>query len=243
MTALPLLALLLAAEPVPSEQAWADKTCAPAYGESNVEYKQREADRVACLRRAMNRALDRVLLPLKAQRAASFREWMGVQADFNRFAAAACSAVEEAQWVSLEEGMAFGGTAAGDVERRCLEDAFAWRALFAESVAAADAAGLEARLAGRARAGVVTEETARAYLRAVRAASERAPEKAPPEDVGSVHLSRADLQQMADALEKLFAMPGPLARRQCTLLSSVQVVDCEKRLAAGFWRVLADLHE
>src|SRR5688500_1526307 len=116
------LSLVLASSPSPVD-AWAHQAC-PASARppaSSPEYPAQEAARTECLKRAMNRALDKTLRPLRKQGAPGLREWMGLQADYNRWMADACAAVEEARWVDLASGQRGMGTGYGVAENQCLQ--------------------------------------------------------------------------------------------------------------------------
>ncbi|MFY0582231.1 hypothetical protein ACN28S_55290 [Cystobacter fuscus] len=95
--------------------------------------KLREQRRAECLRKAMNKALDRVILPLKKSRPEAFKEWMALQADYNRWMAEACAAAEEANWVDLTTGERSMGTGYGFTESQCLQRHHAWRGFHAEA--------------------------------------------------------------------------------------------------------------
>ncbi len=224
-----------------------------------------EASRTECLKRAMNRALDKTLRPLKKERAPALREWMGLQADYNRWMADACAAVEEARWVDLASGQRGMGTGYGATESGCLQRQYAWRGFFAEALARGDARALDEALAAFAPPVSPRGEELRLYQRltreaAVRApvaepgaesaerlltqeAATRAPEQVPGPDAAPADgpLSREDWSHYNARLERAAAGPELLARRQCALLP-LPVTECEARLRGSLVEQL-DFHE
>jgi hypothetical protein len=238
------LTLVLSSSPSPLD-AWAQGACpAPARPpESTLEYKALEASRTECLKRAMNRALDKTLLPLRKERAPALREWMALQADYNRWMADACAAVEEARWVDLARGQRGMGTGYGATENGCLQRQYAWRGFFADAMARGDARALDEALAAFAAPGSLRGEELRTYQRLTQEAAARAPaqvlepEAASPERL----LSQEDWRHYNARLERAAGGPEVLARRQCALLS-LPVAECEARLRDSLVEQL-DFHE
>lgn len=239
------LTLVLSSSPSPID-AWAQQACpAPTRPpESTLEYKALEASRTECLKRAMNRALDKTLRPLKKERAPALREWMGLQADYNRWMADACAAVEEARWVDLASGQRGMGTGYGATENGCLQRQYAWRGFFAEAMARGDAGALDAALAAFAQPGSVRGEELRLYQRLTQEAAARAPVPVAAElEAASTErlLTQEDWRHYNARLERAAGGPEVLARRQCALLP-LPVTECEARLRDSLVEQL-DFHE
>lgn len=230
MLVLPL-AFLLSAAP-PALESWAARACPPSKAEpdSNVEMKLREQRRAECLRKAMNKALDRVILPLKKSRPEAFKEWMGLQADYNRWMAEACAAAEEANWVDLTTGERSMGTGYGFTESQCLQRHHAWRGFYAEAWARGERhplASLSPALEGPA---AEARRAWNAYRDRVRQSAARAPAQAGDPARPSRKLSRDDWKPYMERLERVLAGPELLATQQCTLLSAPPT-DCIQRFA------------
>ncbi len=226
------LTLVLASSPSPVD-AWANQACpAPARpADSPLESKARQAERTECLKRAMNRAVDAIVVPLKKQGAPAFREWMALQADYNRWMADACAAQEEAHWVDLATGKRAMGSGYGAAETQCLQQQYTWRGFFADALARGDGAALEAALAGASVLASERGEVLRVYQRLTQEVAARAPEQVPEEDAGLAErlLSREDWSHYNARLERAASGPEGLARRQCGLLA-LPVAECEQRL-------------
>lgn len=238
------LTLVLSSSPSPID-AWAQQACpAPARPpESTLEYKALEASRTECLKRAMNRALDKTLRPLKKEPAPALREWLGLQADYNRWMADACAAVEEARWVELASGQRGMGTGYGATENACLQRQYAWRGFFAEAMARGDARALDEALAAFAQPGSLRSEELRLYQRLTQEAAARAPAQVPEPEAASPErlLTQEDWRHYNARLERAAGGPEVLARRQCALLP-LPVTECEARLRDSLVEHL-DFHE
>jgi hypothetical protein len=237
MLVLPL-ALLLSATP-PALETWTTRACPPSKAEpdSNVEMKLREQRRAECLRKAMNKALDRVILPLKKSRPDAFKEWMGLQADYNRWMAEACAAAEEANWVDLTTGERSMGTGYGFTESQCLQRHHAWRGFYAEAWARGERnplAPLSPALEGPAAAA---RRAWNAYRDRVRQSAARAPAQAVDPSRPSRKLSRDDWKPYLERLERVLAGPELLAAQQCTLVSAPSA-DCVQRFADSLFAQL-----
>jgi hypothetical protein len=196
--------------------------------ESNVEMKGRESARTECLRRSMNRALDRVLLPLKAAKSPRFREWMALQAEHNRWVREACGQVEDAQWLDLARGERSWGTGYGYAATACEQRELASRGLFADAVAQGEPVAL-------APADATKSAAARTqYVKALEATAKRAPVSLTPEQQDSQtlkRLTRTELQALAKDVAALQPRAEALAKRQCALLAKPPK-GCEATLAA-----------
>ncbi|XXF78047.1 hypothetical protein P2318_34120 [Myxococcaceae bacterium GXIMD 01537] len=239
------LSLVLASSPSPAED-WARKACPEpaAAGDSPIEQKAREASRTECLKRAMNRSLDQVLLPLKKQKSPAFREWMGLQADYNRWMADACAAVEEARWVDLSTGKRAMGTGYGAAENQCLQQQYAWRGFFVDALARGDTKALDAALAPAAETAPQRREELETYQRLTREAATRAPAQVPEAEAASAErsLTQEDWRHYDARLVRAAAGPEALARRQCALVATSTLPGCEARLAGSLLAPL-DFHD
>jgi hypothetical protein len=225
------LAALLAANPSPVE-TWSTRACPPPRQtpDSNVEMKFAEQQRSECLRKAMNKALDRVLVPLEKQKPADFKAWMALQADYNRWTADACAAVEEAHWVDLSTGERSMGTGYGLTESQCLQRQYAWRGFYADAWARKDWSALEQALQGFSEPARNARASLQAYRSRVRQAASRAPAHVEESDLPVRPLSQSDWKPFTERLERAAAGPEALARRQCALLPRPSP-DCPQRFA------------
>jgi hypothetical protein len=225
------LAAVLAANPNPVE-AWSRKACPPPRQapDSNVEMKFMEQQRAECLRKAMNKALDKVITPLKKQKPAAFQEWMALQADYNRWMAESCAAVEEANWVELSSGERSMGTGYGFTESQCLQRQFAWRGFYAEAWARGDWSGIQQALEGFAEPARKAHDTLQAYRSQAQRAAARAPAHVAGSELPVRQLSQEDWKPYLERLERAASGPEALARRQCPLLPTPSP-DCSQRFA------------
>jgi hypothetical protein len=238
---MPLLALstavLLSALPPPVE-AWAAKACPVPRQEpeSNVELKGQAQKRAECLRKGMNKALDRILLPLKKEKAPAFKEWMALQADYNRWMAEACAAVEEANWVDLSTGERAMGTGYGYTETQCLQQQYAWRGFYADAWARKDWKALT-----QAQEAFTSAATrARDSLGQYRARVAQAAARPPPtgnEDAPLRPLSKEEWADYIARLERTHSAPEALARRQCALLPEAPT-NCSEKFALTLYSYL-----
>ncbi|MET0401588.1 MAG: lysozyme inhibitor LprI family protein, partial [Cystobacter sp.] len=233
MLVLPLAALLSAAPLAPD--VWSTRVCPPARGEpsSNVEMKFKEQQRAECLRKAMNKALDRVLLPLKKSRPEAFKAWMDLQADYNRWLSESCAAVEEVLWVDLSSGERSMGTGYGFTESQCLQRQYAWRGWYADAWARGERdprqalPGLESSAAGARRAWT-------AYRDQVRHAASRAPVQVAGSSLPTRQLTREDWAPYEQRLERVLSGPDALAPRQCAL-APPPAGDCPRSFAESLF--------
>jgi hypothetical protein len=230
MLVLPL-ALLLTAAP-PALESWATRVCPPSKAEpdSNVEMKHMEQRRAECLRKAMNKALDRVILPLKKSRPDAFKEWMALQADYNRWMAEACAAAEEANWVDLTTGERSMGTGYGFTESQCLQRHHAWRGFYAEAWARGERNPLVPLSPALEGPAAEARRAWNAYRDRVRQTAARAPTHAADPARPSRKLSRDDWKPYLERLERVLAGPELLATHQCSLVSAPPA-DCVQRFA------------
>ncbi len=226
----PTLALLLAANPSPVD-AWARKACPPPKQtpESNIEMKFSEQQRAECLKKAMNKALDKVIVPLKKSKPPAFKEWMSLQADYNRWMADACAAVEEANWVDLSSGERSMGTGYGFTESQCLQQQFSWRGFYADAWARKDWTAMQQALQGFSESARKARETLQSYRSKAQAAAARAPAHVEESDLPVRQLTQADWKPYMERLERAASAPEALSRRQCALHPS-PASDCAQRL-------------
>ncbi|SEU22723.1 hypothetical protein [Stigmatella erecta] len=231
------LAVVLAvlAAPPPAVTAWAQAACPlpPREAASNAEFKVQQAERVACLERAMNRELDKVLRPLQKKDAAALAEWMGLQSDFHRWAREACATVEDARWIHLRTGARSMGTSYGSAERECLQAQYAWRGFFAGGWSRGEWKVLFAVLEASARQGPRRQEALSQYTQRAEAAARRAPAKAAQQDTPSRSLSPEEWARHLDRLSRLAHGPQALAGRQCALMPKPPP-SCAPLLVSGF---------
>ena len=225
------LAAVLAANPTPVE-AWSRKACPPPKQtpDSNIEMKFMEQQRAECLKKAMNKALDKVIVPLKKSKPPAFKEWMALQADYNRWMAEACASVEEANWVDLSTGERSMGTGYGFTESQCLQRQFAWRGFYADAWARKDWNGIQQALQGFGESSRKARDSLQSYRAQVQAAAARAPAHVEEADLPVRQLSQSDWKPYMERLERAASTPEALARRQCALHPS-PAADCAQRFA------------
>lgn len=214
------LALVLSATPPPPVEAWAHKACPASKKEpeSNVEFKAQVHARANCLKRAMNKALDKVIVPLKKQEPATFKQWMALQADYNRWVADACAAVEEAYWVDTSTGERTFGTGYGTSEQECLQRQYAWRGFYADAWARKDWKAISTALDAYARTAPRRQEQLSQYQQKARQAAASAPAQVPETADITRTLSQEDWLHYNARLERAASAPKALAERQCALM-------------------------
>ncbi len=214
------LALVLSAAPPAPVEAWAKKACPLPKKEpqSNVEFKYQEDKRAECLKKAMNKAIDKLIVPLKKKDPATFKQWMALQADYNRWVADACAAVEEAYWVDPATGERTMGTGYGTAEMRCRQLQYAWRGFYADAWARNDWQGVSKALEGYAQAAPQRQEQLRTYTEQTRAAEARAPAQVEQSATPMQRLSKSDWKAYNERLERAANGPATLAERQCALV-------------------------
>ncbi|HYO65755.1 MAG TPA: hypothetical protein VEU33_06700 [Archangium sp.] len=224
------LALVLAANPSPVD-AWARKACPPPKQtpDSNVEMKFMEQQRAECLKKAMNKALDKVIVPLKKSKPPAFKEWMSLQADYNRWMAEACAAVEEANWVDLASGERSMGTGYGFTESQCLQRQFSWRGFYADAWARKDWNGIQQALQAFSESSRRARDTLQSYRSQAQATAARAPAHVEESDLPVRQLAQDDWKPYLERLERAASGHEALARRQCALHPSPPP-DCSQRL-------------
>jgi hypothetical protein len=213
------LALVLSAANPPAVEAWANKACPPSKKEpdSNVEFKAQQGARSDCLKKAMNKALDKVLVPLKKKEPATFKEWMGLQADYNRWMADACAAVEESNWVDPSTGERSMGTGYGSSEHECLQRQYAWRGFYADAWVRNDWKAISTALEAYAKTAPALREKLSQYQKQTQAAA-NAPAHAQEADSATQTLSKEDWKVYNARLERAATGPQPLSERQCALV-------------------------
>lgn len=225
------LAAVLAANPAPVD-AWSNKACPPPKKapDSNIEAKYAEQQRAECLKKAMNKALDKVIVPLKKSKPPAFKEWMSLQADYNRWMADACAAVEEANWVDLSTGERSMGTGYGFAEAECLQRQFAWRGFYADAWARKDWNAIQQALQGFSASATKARESLQKYRTQAQATAARAPVHVEESDQPVRPIPKDDWKPYLERLDRAAAGPEALARRQCALVPS-PTPDCAQRFA------------
>ena len=103
--------------------------------ESNVDFKRKLEEQVGCMRKAMNKELDRVIQPLKAKDPTRFHAWMTLQAQDNAWTDAVCTLAETIFWIDLETGLRSDGTARSTTQMACLLALHAQRGAFSRALA------------------------------------------------------------------------------------------------------------
>jgi hypothetical protein len=213
--------------------AWAAERCpsAPAPDETTMESKIRAGEQARCVKAAMEKDLDAVILPLQKQDPAAFRAWMQLQASFNRFAASACALSEEVAWTDLESGERSDGTARESFRISCELLLFGLRGHFARELARDGGASLPTfygslKEAARENRSWLDDTLARVKknLAAERARGEDA--DAPRPD--------ADWSSLAAELANVRKSPAELAKRQCALWPK-KPEKCESLLSDAFF--------
>jgi hypothetical protein len=214
------LALVLSATNPPPVEAWAKKACPLPKKEpqSNVEFKYQEDQRAECLKKAMNKAVDKLILPLKKKNPATFKQWMALQADYNRWVADACAAVEEAYWTDPSTGERSMGTGYGTAELQCRQRQYAWRGFQAEAWSRNDWQAVSKALEEYAKVATQRQEQLHTYTEQAKAAAARAPAQAEPSDTPTQKLTQSDWKAYNERLERAASAPPTLAERQCALV-------------------------
>ena len=225
------LVFVLAAHPSPVE-AWARKACPPPkqQPDSNTEMKFMVQQRADCLQKAMNKALDKVIVPLKKQSPPSFKEWMGLQADYNRWMAEACASVEEANWVDVSTGERSMGTGYGYTEAECRQKQYAWRGFYADAWARKDWKGIQQAFQAFSSPATKARQSLESYRALTRQAAARAPAHVEEGELPVRQLSQDDWKAYNERLERAASGPEALSKRQCALVPSASA-DCAQRLA------------
>ena len=224
-----LLAVSLAASPRPSlVDAWADKTCPLGKGgDSNVEQKQLQFERSECLAKAMNRELDRFLVPRRKKDPAAFKTWMALQADSNRFVKDWCQAAEDLQWIDLQHRARTSGSGVGTTHLSCLQSSSAQRGFFARALASGELAPFWSSVDAVQPAGKKSLAAIADTLKRVRTAGTSGNAE------GMVPLSPKEWADLTAQLTALARRPGELAKGHCAALSKAPA-DCAAKLEAWF---------
>ncbi|ADO68121.1 hypothetical protein [Stigmatella aurantiaca] len=238
-----VLALAVSAAPPPAVDAWARQVCPPSKKEarSNAEFKVQQAERVACLERAMNQAVDKVLRPLQKKEPGTFRQWVALQSDYHQWASEACAAVEEALWINTRTGEHSMGTAYGSTERECLQGQYAWRGFFAETWSRGDWKTLASVLERYAQGLPRRRDALAQYRQRAAEAAGRAPAKVERMDSPSRKLTQDEWARYSSRLNRVANAPPRLAERQCALLPKAKP-SCPELLLPAFMEHL-DFHE
>jgi hypothetical protein len=213
------LAVLLSATPPAPVEAWARKACPlPKEAESNIEYKYQLSERAGCLKRAMNKSLDKVIVPLKKKDPSTFKQWMALQADYNRWIADACSAVEESLWVDPSDGERSHGTGYGGTEMMCHQEQYAWRGFYADAWARNDWKAISAALEAYGKLAPKRQEEVRKYQKQVQKVAAKAPAKVEESDTPARTFTQEEWKHYIARLERAATAPQALAERQCALM-------------------------
>jgi|GEM_PF-2483950 len=232
MLVLPL-AVLLSATP-PALVGWSCRACPPPKQtpESIVELKLMEEQHAECLRKAMARALDKALLPLKKSRPAAFQQAVALQADYDRWVADACSALEEANWVDLSSGERSMGTGYGFTMSECLRRQYSWRGFYADVWARGHWSALGPVFQAQGGPAETTRQSLLDYRERARRTAARAPAELEVEASALPRrkLSQEDWKAYLARLERAIGGPEELARRQCALVPAASE-DCARRFA------------
>lgn len=228
---------------------WAASVCPESGAEaaSNVEQKEQAAAQVKCLERAMNRAIDQSLVPLKKTNPKAFRAGMALQAKFNRWKTDSCRLEEDTFWMDTESGTRTDGSARGTMMTECRRRLTAARGL--EAAATADAA----RWAGPWRAALdlaahdepasaaALKEYAGEVARAHKQAALRgAPTGAAPVGADPAPISERDWLAVELRLDGALGTANELARGSCEAKGPSGGAACERELAT-FYRGLLHL--
>ena len=214
------LALVLSATPPPPVEAWAKKACPlpKKEAESNIEFKYQQDERVQCLKKAMNKSIDKLIVPMKKKDPAAFKGWMALQADYNRWVSDACAAVEEANWADPLSGERSMGTGYGTTEMACRQEQYAWRGFQADAWARNDWQAVSQAMAEYAKVASKRQEQLRTYMEQTKAAATRAPARAEPSETPMRLLTQSDWKDYNERLERAASAPPTLAERQCALV-------------------------
>jgi hypothetical protein len=233
------LTLVLSATPPAAVETWANKACPrpKKEPESNIEFKGQEDARTQCLKRAMNKSLDKVIVPLKKKEPATFKAWMGLQADYNRWVDDACAAVEEAYWTDPATGERSMGTGYGTAEMACRQQQYAWRGLYADAWARGDWKAISTALEAYARDVPKRLEQLKTYQEQTKAAAGRAPAHAPQSDEPMQKLSKEDWKHYNARLERAATSPRAVAERQCALVPKAEPTCVESFRASLLWHL------
>jgi hypothetical protein len=233
------LALVLSATNPPPVEAWAKKACPLPKKEakSNVEFKFQESERVECLKKAMNKAIDKVIVPLKKKDPATFKQWMALQADYNRWVGDACAAVEEAYWSDTVTGERSMGTGYGTAEMQCRQLQYAWRGFYADAWARNDWQTVSKALEEYAKVAPKRQEQLGTYRQQAKAAAERAPAQVEQSDTPMQQLSKSDWKDYNERLERAATAPPTLAERQCALVPKAPA-NCAEAFRASLFAQL-----
>jgi hypothetical protein len=195
--------------------------------DSNVDTKRKLEDQVACTRKAMNKELDRVILPLKAKDATRYHAWMTLQAEDNAWREAVCTLAEELFWIDLETGLRSDGTARSTTRMACLIALHAHRGAFARALASKEHSAWQRYIESQREGG----PPALAELEQLLAAAHRfqSVDAGPPaRDSLEVPLTASEWTDLAALASQVKEGPAHLAAAQCALLPDWK--DCASHL-------------
>jgi hypothetical protein len=140
-------------------RAAATKACEPKQAaENNLEGKMQMSQEVGCLERAMNRDLDKVLVPLKVSSPARFKALMAQQASYRKLATALAFLSEESMFIDFEHGVRTDGTLRGTPTMACEMGAWTDRIVYAHALERGDVPGLVAEVHARRDGGTKTQK-------------------------------------------------------------------------------------
>ena len=190
-----------------------EHACQPAHpADNNMEQKQQQLAAAQCVERAMNRELDRVLLPLKASSPARFRTLMDQQASYRRFGEALAFLAEEAMWVDFTDGTRSDGTMRSIALVSCMDATALARTVYAEALAAADAGAMASEIREVAKRGAKTKKA----LAEIEAGATKHTLHAPkPPEPGATAMTTADWKTLFDRAQSTGELAATLARSTC----------------------------
>lgn len=215
---LALLALALAASPDLPGRFLRD-ACPDTHkdSDSNVELKRKLEERATCARKAMDKELDRVIVPWKKRDAARFHAWMALQAEDNAWTEAVCDLAEELFWVDLDAGTRSDGTARSTTRMACLLGLRSHRGAFARAIAEKELRRWQRFLEGE-RDGAAKAQAELDQVLAVAGKLQAVDAGPPPRDAVELPLTRADWARLAALATRVKEGPAKLAAGQCALL-------------------------
>jgi hypothetical protein len=187
---------------------------------SNTEHRGAEWQKAECLRAAMVRELDGVLLPMKSASPARFAALMREQAAFNRLVAESCDLRETMQWVDAPTGTRSDGAARGYAEILCIQQDSLERAYYATALRTGAAARFAAHVRSRSTAGRVAREAREAFRRDL--ARWTTPALPNGDPFGQPPLVPGEAPRLLDAAAAVEAHAQALARQTCARWPALQ---------------------
>jgi ABC-type uncharacterized transport system auxiliary subunit len=192
-----------------------DARCAPAHpATNNLETKFQMSETATCVEHAMDRELDKVLLPLKITQPARFRALMEQQAAYRRLESSLSFLAEETTWVDFVRGTRSDGTARGIAKMSATHAVWLDRVAYARALAAGDATALAADVKAHQKAG----HKARRALADIKADSARntlVPPAPPGEDTGETVLGGGEWKTLFANAALAEEASRDLARSTC----------------------------